>query len=195
MTSARKMESYRGFDLVADQGQGKGMAWKRGSDRFEASGNDADVMLGQLRQEIDAAFPRVVVNLANDADRGDAFAEAYLEAFRRVVAKRKLPDSYRAMLRALVRAPGHQLDDEQLRTAAKFSSVSGVNLHFGTLGLNLFHAMMDLGHQLDLPVTADGKPCHTCAIARQIRPGDRTTPGIWQLYPETVAALRALELD
>ena len=126
--------------------------------------------------------------------------KVYEQAFAELLPT--MPDSYHAMLRAHLRAPDHLISATRLAEAAGYAGYEGANLHYGKLG----YAIADeIGFAP--PKRADGTEIWTCAIARDPSldtefPDTSFLDAImrnadaahfeWQLRPQVVAALRAL---
>jgi hypothetical protein len=195
MTATRKTERYRGFELVADTEQGKGAAWKKGGPKIAANGSDLDLLLGNLRSQIDEAFPRTLVDIGDHAIEHPALAAAYVDAFRRVISEDGVPDSYVAMLQGLIAAPLRQMNDYELQAVTDYKNVNTVNLHFGKFGGKIRDALQDLGFEITLPPNSDGSPCVTYTVAINVHQGVKGELCTWRLRPESVLALQAVGIS
>ena len=143
-----------------------------------------------------------VLDVSEHDDEGAPSARIYEQAFLAILPR--IPDSYRAMLRAHLAAPDHLISATKLAEAAGYNGYEGANLHYGKLGY-LVAAEIDFTP----PKRDDGSEIWTCAIARDpsldtefpetsliegLMRGIETGHFEWQMRPQVVQALRALGL-
>ncbi len=165
-----------------------------------ATGSDRDEAVEAVKRELDRLDE---VDPTSRDEEGAPPAKVYERAFLTVLPK--VPESYRAMLRAHLAAPDYLLSATKLAEAAGYAGYEGANLHYGKLGL-LVATEIDFTP----PRRDDGSEIWTAAIARDPA-SDPDFPHTslldslartfgtahfeWQLRPQVVQALRSLGLE
>ena len=165
----------------------------------KADGSNRDEAVAKVEQELDRLD---AIDLAGCDKEGAPSAEVYERAFSAVLPK--VPDSYRAMLKAHLAAPDHRLSATRLAEAAGYSGYEGANLHYGRLGLLIATEI-----NFTPPTREDGTEIWTAAIARDPKSEPEFTDTSllealvrsmgtahfeWQLRPQVVQALHTLGL-
>ena len=161
---------------------------------------------GQSREEalaaVKAELDRVqAVQLSETDEEGAPSSRVYEQAFAALLPT--MSDCYHAMLRAHLNAPDHLISATKLAEAAGYAGYEGANLHYGKLGYAI-------GEEIGFkpPKRLDGTEIWTCVIARDPSldtefPDTSLVEAVqrnvedgahfeWQMRPQVVAALRAL---
>lgn len=170
------------YTLVArfHEGVNKGALW--------ADGKVVDLVQGST---LDEAWTQVCARLyghlsAQATQRGEVppSAEEARRAFLNIGAR--LTAGHKAMLRAHLLAPQHQITARSLAQAAGYAGYSAANLQYGLLGAMLYAEMPE-----PLPLRADGTPVMTCMIGHG--QDQRMAPEaewIWTMRAHIVDGLR-----
>lgn len=149
-------------------------AFRRDVPVVKAIGVSREEAVDKVKSELERIE---AVELSERDQDGAPSAKIYEQAFGILLAR--MPDSYRAMLRAHLAAPDYLISATRLAEAAGYSGYEGANLHYGKLGQLVAD---EIG--FDPPKRDDGTEIWTCAIARD--------PAIDAEYPHT-SMLHALE--
>jgi hypothetical protein len=192
-------ETYGRYEIKSGplDGSWGANAYRRKQLIAKATGKSRDEALAAVKAELDRLE---TIQLSESDEEGAPAAQVYEQAFTALLPT--MPDSYHAMLRAHLNAPDHLISATKLAEAAGYSGYEGANLHYGKLGYAIAE---DIGFAP--PKRDDGSAIWTCAIARDpsadiefpdttfveaLMRNFETAHFEWQMRPQVVAALRAL---
>lgn len=171
------------YKLVArfHKGTFRSVLWSGGKVVFEAEGTLLDEVTGMGL----AHLAELQADIAAARNGAAPTVDEATAALKRLHGR--LNDNHLAMLRAHVKAAGHQITATQLADAAGYKSYSAANLQYGLVGAMLLSEMPEA-----LPKRPDGTPILTCAIASGEYPqGVDEAQWVWTMRPHIVAALKA----
>lgn len=162
----------------------------------KATGQTRDEAVSTLKIELDRLDG---IQLSESDEDGAPSAKVYEKALASLLPE--MPASYHAMLRAHLRSPDNLISATKLAEAAGYAGYEGANLHYGKLG---YAVAQEIGFKP--PVREGGTEIWTCAIARDPNrntefPDTSLQDALlrtenahfeWQMRPQVVAALKAL---
>lgn len=170
------------YTLVArfHEGVNKGALW--------ADGKVVETVQGSTLEEAWTLLgARLYAKLSAQAAQRGGLAPTAEEARRAFLTiGGRLTTGHKAMLRAHLQAPEHQITARGLAKAAGYAGYSAANLQYGLLGAMLYAEMPE-----PLPTRADGTPVMTCMIG--YGQDQRTSPEdewIWTMRTHIVEGLR-----
>lgn len=186
MTDELKTVEAGEYTLVARlvKDEYRGALWCGGKIVCQVQGSSIDDVWKKL---IDESAERQEARVRARAGAEPSAKEAEL-AFRRI--EKRLSAGHKAMLRAHLRASGHEITATQLAAAAGYGGYTAANLQYGLLGAMLFAEMPE-----ELPRRPDGTSIMTCVIATKDDLRETAEEHwIWKMRPHIVEGLEAARI-